>query len=178
MLSAREAMLTTRFSVFRGLGACAAGSFDDACFGSVTESMEDRLALFPWLPLIMYDAALDRLLGRSGTSGVAGPDRIDRAELRETIEGRMTCEAPFRYDRCAHSLVGDGDRSWPGARFGCSGSGDIDMGDGVRFGGLVLTSETVSAWKNLLSCCDLLIVDKGGDAFSGLRGASSCLPLA
>jgi hypothetical protein len=40
-----------------------------------------------------------------------GPDRIDNAELRETIDGRMTCEAPFRYDRCAHSFVGDGARN-------------------------------------------------------------------
>jgi hypothetical protein len=38
----------------------------------------------------MYDAALERLLERSGTSGVFGPDKTDNAELRETIEGRIT----------------------------------------------------------------------------------------
>lgn len=47
MLSATDAILTTRLSVFSGLGAWPAGSVEDRCFGSVTESIEDKLALLP-----------------------------------------------------------------------------------------------------------------------------------
>jgi hypothetical protein len=52
MLSAREPMLVIRFSVFRGLGAEMMGSLEGAFRGSVTESIEERLALLPWVPLI------------------------------------------------------------------------------------------------------------------------------
>jgi hypothetical protein len=106
------------------------------------------------------------------------PERTDSAELRATMAGRITCEAPFRYDRCAHSFVGDGDRAFrPWARLGSSGSGDIDLGEGTRLGGGFLASETESAWKNLLSGCDLPTADRGGETL-GLCGGSSCWPLA
>jgi hypothetical protein len=90
ILSAREAILTILLSVFKGLGGKSTGSLDGTLLGSVTESMEERLALLPCDPLIAYDAALERLLERSGMSGVLGPDKTDNAELRETIDGRMT----------------------------------------------------------------------------------------
>jgi hypothetical protein len=52
------------------------------------------------------------------------------------------------------------------------------MGDGVRCSGGFLASETVSAWKNLLSACDLPTAESGGDVMLNFRGGSSCLPLA
>jgi hypothetical protein len=90
MLSVNEPLLTTRFSVCNGLGSKTGGSLANDVLRSVTESIEERLALLPWVPLIMYDAALERLLERSGTSGVLGPDNMDIAELRDAIDGRMT----------------------------------------------------------------------------------------
>jgi hypothetical protein len=45
MLSAREPVLTIRFSVCKGLGNNAAGSLAGDAFRSATESMEERLAL-------------------------------------------------------------------------------------------------------------------------------------
>jgi hypothetical protein len=50
ILSASEAMLSTRFSVFSGLGESPTGSPDGTFLGSVTESMDERLALLPWVP--------------------------------------------------------------------------------------------------------------------------------
>jgi hypothetical protein len=181
MLSARDPLLTSRFSACRGLGEKEDGSFVGASFMSATESIDDKLALLPWLPRIAYDAALDRLLELSGASGVFGPERIDKAELRETIDGRITCEAPFRYDKCAHSFVGEGGRKdCPGAavELGSIGSGETDNGDGVRAGPGFLASEIESAWKNLLSNCPLPATGMGGEGASALRTASSCLPFA
>jgi hypothetical protein len=90
MLSARDAVLTTRLSVCSGLGECTVGSFGGMCLRSATGSMEDRLALLPWLPLIAYEATLDLLLDWSGTSGVPGPDSADRPDVRDMGDGRMT----------------------------------------------------------------------------------------
>jgi hypothetical protein len=52
------------------------------------------------------------------------------------------------------------------------------MGDRVRWSGGFLASETVSAWKNLLSACDLPTAESGGLVMLIFRGGSSCLPLA
>jgi hypothetical protein len=75
--------------------------------------------------------------------------------------------------------VGDGDRNdevCVGFRF--NGSGDVERGDGVRFGGLALTSDIESAWKNLLAGCDLPTADRGGEDTSDLRELPSCLAFA
>lgn len=90
MLSARDTVLTTRLSVCSGLGECTFGSFGGMCFRSATESMEDRLALLLWDPLIAYDATLDLRLDRSWLSGVPGPDNAERPDVRETSDGRIT----------------------------------------------------------------------------------------
>ena len=94
------------------------------------------------------------------------PEIIDNADGRLWSEGRITCEAPLRYERWLYSFEGDGGRS---ALEFCEGlmpahaSGDAESGGGVRIGGLVLASDSESTWKNLLSTCDLPVADKGGD---------------
>jgi hypothetical protein len=91
---------------------------------------------------------------------------IERADGPLLRVGRITCEAPFRYDRCMFSFDGDGGRrdceccvEFAAAH----GSGDAEWGGGVRIGGLGLASDSASTWKNLLSTCDLPVADKGGD---------------
>ena len=79
-----------RFSVCKGLGVIAEGSFEVAFFSSAIESMDDRLALLECPNLVADEAALDLRLERSGTSGVLGPDRIDSTEFRVCIGGRIT----------------------------------------------------------------------------------------
>jgi hypothetical protein len=54
---------------------------------------------------------LDRLPEPSGSSAALTPESTDRAEFRVCRFGRMTCEAPLRYDKCPKSLVGEGDRA-------------------------------------------------------------------
>jgi hypothetical protein len=75
--------------------------------------------------------------------------------------------------------VGDGDRNdCACAGFGFSGSGDVEMGDAMRFVVLAFASEMESAWKNWLAGCGLPMADKGGDETSDLREAASCFPFA
>jgi hypothetical protein len=94
VLSGREGWLVTRFVVCSGLGVIAEGSFDDILFWLVTESIDERLELLACPRCLMReDAALDRRLARSGTSGVFCPANIDSAEVPELPLfrlGRMT----------------------------------------------------------------------------------------
>jgi hypothetical protein len=104
----------------------------------------------------------------------------DNADGRVCRFGRMTCEAPFLYERWILSLGGEGGRRlldlWEVPPAG-QGSSDDETGDG-RAGELPLGSNSESAWKNLVSCWALPIADKGGDGISGLRELSSCCPFA
>lgn len=89
-LSGKDTLLTMRCSVCNGLGVIAQCSFKEAFLDSVNESMDDKLALLACPSLTTDDAALDLRLERSGTSGVLGPDKIERTEFREGSGGRMT----------------------------------------------------------------------------------------
>lgn len=95
-LSGSEPLLITRLSVCNGLGVIDDRSFDDIFLSSATESIDDRLALLACPSLMIDDAALDLRFERSGTSGVLGPDKMDRPEFRVFSAGRITCDAPFR----------------------------------------------------------------------------------
>ena len=66
------------------------------------------------------------------------PGSVDIADGLLRVLGRMTCEAPFRYDRCILSFDGDGGRNVGGfrGRFeNDAGSGGAVTSGGVKSGG-------------------------------------------
>lgn len=114
----------------------------------VTESIDERLALFTWLIRVEDIPVLD--LRRDDRSWLESrecgcaifeygcPGSVDIADGLLRVLGRMTCEAPFRYDRCILSFDGDGGRSVGGFRDrfeNDAGSGDAVTSGGVRSGG-------------------------------------------
>ena len=108
------------------------------------------------------------------------PDKIDKAELRVCRFGRIICEAPLRYDRCPQSLVGEAARTVGP----CGAAGFIGISGTVAATGGVKrdedrTSGVESAWRNLLSGCDLPTVDEALPTFNdALPTFDDALPTA